>query len=177
MRSRHFSPVTQDLYDAYLQDPGEINMVLSDQIALGAALRVLAQSIYHDWSSFEIIDHILGIAEELQDYKHGTYRCNLQTQRPFTASLRHLGGKHYGSIIDLRDERGHEYQVKLWISDPTHRMSQRQLDYYNYASNEEAQDDGMPCDCHYESERQYLLAQAIVNVINNFKLPLVPNHD
>lgn len=93
------------------------------------------------------------------------------TSKPFTASLLPLKGKYYGAIIVLRDKFGNDNEIRVWLADPTGRMSQRQLDYYGYASNEEAAEDGMFCDCHYESELTFLLAQEIVKTINDFQVP------
>lgn len=93
------------------------------------------------------------------------------TSKPFTARLKPLEGKHYGTIINVRDEQGYDYEITVWTNDLDHRMSQRELDDYGYKSNKEAREDGMPCDCHYESERDFLLAQEIIKAINSFRFP------
>ena len=89
-------------------------------------------------------------------------------QRPFSyeAKVLPLSGKHYGTIIELTDEGGRTSRIKLWIDDPDYKPSSRELKACGYKTVEEAHNDGYPCDCHYESERQLWLANCIAAGIN-----------
>jgi hypothetical protein len=117
------------------------------------------------------LDAVLMTLENKSNYEDLSSKEEPMTPKPLIASLEPLKGKHYGTVINIRDERGNDHEIKVWLNDPTNRMSQRQLDDYGYASHQEAKEDGMPCDCHYESELAFLLAQEIVKTINSFQFP------
>jgi len=77
------------------------------------------------------------------------------------AKIQPLKGKYYGTTIELD---GGEL-IEVWImGDWT--PSARQLEYWGMTL-QEAQDDGMMCDSHYESADCYKLVERIVKAINN----------
>jgi hypothetical protein len=84
----------------------------------------------------------------------------------YTAKVLPLKGKYYGTIVELIDEEGRKSEIKIWIDDPDYSPSDRQLEDYGFANKEEAHDDGFPCDCHYESQRGYWIANCIASAIN-----------
>lgn len=61
------SPPTKAVNDAYFNYAlkNEQSFV-TDRNALAAALKAAADHIYHDWSTFECIDYLYGIAAELE---------------------------------------------------------------------------------------------------------------
>jgi hypothetical protein len=75
------SPAAQAVLDAYRDAD------IDDAVTAAAVLRALAFNVYSDeivtcgGSSYALVidrDDILAIADELEDVKYGTYRCNLE---------------------------------------------------------------------------------------------------
>jgi hypothetical protein len=81
------TPSAQAVLNAYGSSPLINNHVLDHRHCLAAAIRALAYNVYSDevvtcgGSSYALVierDDILAIADELEDVKYGTYRCNLE---------------------------------------------------------------------------------------------------
>ena len=97
---------------------------------------------------------------------------SIQTGKDKTmkAKILPLKGKYYGTLI--------EYESITPYSDNTHELvvwdmgdftpSKRQLEDWGY-SLEEAKEDDMMSDSHYESSRGYMIAEAIVKALESIR--------
>jgi len=78
------------------------------------------------------------------------------------AHIQPLEGKYYGTIVELHDGA----RIEIWIMDG-HGItpSKRQLEKWDMTL-EEAKDDDMMCDSHFESARGYGIAEILVDALN-----------
>ena len=74
------------------------------------------------------------------------------------AMLMPLNGKYYGTIVKLKD--GSEINVWVMSKNNWNSPSFRQLEYWNM-SLDEAIEDGMMSDSHFESTRGFIIASLI----------------
>ena len=83
------------------------------------------------------------------------------------AYIEDLKGKYYGTSIRYF-VNDCPCSIEVWNHTDCHTPSQRQLDYWEM-TYEEAKDDGMMCDSHYETENDYNIAKIIVEALNKEK--------
>ena len=73
-----FSPAAQAVLDAFLKTPGEEPMPGWDYGRdLAAALRAAVDECDPNWLATTVFHHLYAIADELEEVKYGTYRCEL----------------------------------------------------------------------------------------------------
>jgi hypothetical protein len=83
------------------------------------------------------------------------------------AWLKPLDGKYYGSRIGLFCDDGTEAEINVWIHDSRYRPSRRELKHSGCVSVEEARDNDVTSDCHFESDTCHSVCLKIVNALNN----------
>jgi len=80
------------------------------------------------------------------------------------AEILPLDGKYYGTVIKYKNTFGEERTIKVWnMGDYT--PSQRQLEKWGYTLDE-AKEDGMMCDDHFESAECHKIASVICRALN-----------
>jgi hypothetical protein len=92
------------------------------------------------------------------------------------ARLHPLTGKHYGTTVVLSLDDRPIGTVDVWlhrdgIRPELRNPSERELSTSGYNSLEEAQQDGFPCDCHYESVLDYAVGTAIEDILDGLEIP------
>lgn len=77
------------------------------------------------------------------------------------AKLLKLEGKYYGSVIELLDES----KIIVWVNDNNWSTpSPRQIEMWGMTL-EEAKENDMMCDSHFESARGYKITSAIADML------------
>ena len=98
------------------------------------------------------------------------------------ASIRPLDGKYYGTLIDITDDDGNEFQINLWNScgfEPSDRELGGDCTIEQWRNNDilpyedgwgnktvRAKDWVEICDGHFESRGTYNMAKTIADLIN-----------
>lgn len=82
------------------------------------------------------------------------------------AKLEPLDGKYYGSSISVRLDDGSFGEINVWIHDRRWIPSRRELERWRFKTPEEAKDNDVTCDSHFESDVGYEICLKIVEALN-----------
>ena len=80
------------------------------------------------------------------------------------AEIADLSGKYYGTKVIY----GNEHEITIWTHDKDFTPSKRQLEYWEMTL-EEAKEDGIMCDSHYETQEDYEVAKCIVVALRSVR--------
>ena len=78
------------------------------------------------------------------------------------AEIADLSGKYYGTKVIYGDEN----EITIWTHYKDFTPSKRQLEYWEMTL-EEAKENDMMCDTHYETQEDYEIAKCVASALSS----------